>query len=280
MKNKIFFLLVLLGTIESFAKPKIITGITPVASIVAMLTRGSAEVIAINNSSGCPHDYMLRPGDMEKAKEASLLIYIDENFDGYMQHISSKSNATTVKISDMKSINFLVENGKINRHFWLDLNNILLVHEELAQIIGREIPELKEEVYKNKKIAADKIKNLIDLKQNELVSMQKIIIVSDSLEYFFQNIEGNIIKIYQNNASSLKGYNNIEQIMATEESQCIVMNINQNTDLYKKFHKKILMLDSENWLLDKDINDNYDFFIVKYLQMINQLKGCKKKLSS
>ena len=191
MKNKIILLvLALLVNVNAYAIPKIATSITPIASIVSMLTENNAEISAINVSAGCPHHYQMRPSDKEKIASAKMLIYIDDHFDGYAAHLASNFKGKVIKISDFDSINFLDEDGQKNWHFWLDLDNVLALQEELATIIKSEIPELAKIVDDNMNKAKAKIKSLKRLKKHDLASHGEIVVLSDSLAHFVKGMEG------------------------------------------------------------------------------------------
>lgn len=278
MRNKILFLVLLLSVgSNAYAMPKISTSITPIASIVAMLTGNSVEISAINVSTGCPHHYQMRPSDKEKIVSAKMLIYIDEAFDGYAAHLASNFNGKVVKISEFESINFLDEKGQKNWHFWLDLDNVLLLQEKLATIIKSEIPEIAKTVDDNMNKAREKIKSLKRLKKHDLTSHGEIIVLSDSLAHFVKDIEEPVIKLYQKDSSSLKDLENLEYILNTDQPQCIAIDSLRNSEIYEKYNKKIVQLDAENWEMPADISN---MFCTKYLEMINQLKSCCKTQSN
>ncbi|MFU7503349.1 MAG: metal ABC transporter solute-binding protein, Zn/Mn family, partial [Candidatus Tisiphia sp.] len=65
-------------------KVKIVTSITPLAAIIAMLVKDQAEIVAIANNDDCPHHYNLKPSDLKKVKDADIVFYIDEQFDGFV----------------------------------------------------------------------------------------------------------------------------------------------------------------------------------------------------
>lgn len=275
MKNKILFLLlVLFVNTSAYAIPKISTSITPIASIVAMLTENNAEISAINVSSGCPHHYQMKPSDKEKIDNSKMLIYIDESFDCYAAHLAANFKGRVVKISEFKSINFLDEEGKQNWHFWLDLDNVLELQEELATILKLEIPELSKIIDDNMNKARAKIKSLKRLKKHDLVHHGEIVVLSDSLAHFVKDMEGSVIKLYQKHSSSLKDFDNLEYILNTDQPQCIALDSSQDPKIYEKYNKKIIQLDTENWEMPHDMSDSYDLFCTKYLKMINQLKAC------
>ncbi|MBA2629276.1 MAG: zinc ABC transporter substrate-binding protein [Rickettsiaceae bacterium] len=273
----VLLLLIVVNNFSANAKPKLVTSITPVASLVAMLTEDEADVVAINISSGCPHHYQMKPSDKEKVFESKMLIYIDDSFDSFAGKIAEKFKGKVVKISSFRSLNFQDEKEGINWHFWLDLNNVLAFHDELAAILIKEIPELKTVVESNKSKAHAKIRSLIQLKYHELASIKDIVVVSDSLEHFFKSIDTGVIKLYKETHSSLRDYSDIEYTLGNDTPQCIVIDSAQDDSVYKKFNKRIVKLDSENWINDDSDGARVDLFYRKYLEMIELLKECVDK---
>ena len=273
----VLLLLILVSNFSANAKPKIVTSITPVASLVAMLTEDEADVVAINISSGCPHHYQMRPSDKPKIFESKILIYIDDSFDSFAAKLAEKFEGKVVKISSFGSLNFQDGKEGINWHFWLDLNNVLAFHDELAAILIKEIPDLKTVVESNKSKARAKIKLLIQLKGHELAAIKDIVVVSDSLEHFFKDVDADVVKLYKKTHSSLRDYNDIEYTLGNDTAQCIVIDSAQDDSVYKKFNKKMFKLDSENWINDERDGVRVDLFSRKYLEMIELLKGCIDK---
>jgi len=273
----VLVLFILMSSLSANAKPKIVTSITPIASLVAMLTEDEADVIAINTSSGCPHHYQMKPSDNEKIFDAKMLIYIDDNFESFAGKLAEKFKGKVIKISDFGSINFQDDKDAINWHFWLDLDNVLALHEELAEVIIKEMPELKLIVESNRNKARAKINSLIQLKDHELSSIKDMVVVSDSFEHFFNGIDAGVVKLYQKEHSSLKDYSDIESILNNQTHQCVVVDSNQDDSVYKKFNKRIVKIDSENWISEDENGSKVDLFCRKYLEMIELLKQCVEK---
>jgi len=274
VKNKILLLiLVLFANAALGGKPRIVTSITPIAAIVSMLVDGAAEVVAIDISAGCPHHYQMRPSDKDKIADSQMLIFIDDSFDGFAGKLFASFQDKTVKISELNSINFLDTNGQKNWHFWLNLKNVLAFQEELANILLKYFPELKDTILSNKNKAQAKITSLMKLKQRELKSVNELVILSDSFEHFFAGMDARIIKLYQRANSSLRDFKNLEHILNTDRPQCIVIDNTQDSAIYKKFNKKIIQVESENWTAEGNISR--DLFYTKYLEMINRLKDCR-----
>lgn len=270
-------LFILVSSLSANAKPKIVTSITPIASLVAMLTEDAADVVAINVSSGCPHHYQMKPSDKEKIFDAKMLIYIDDSFESFAGKLAEKFKGKVVKISDFGSVNFQDKRDAINWHFWLDLNNVLAFHEELAEVLIKDIPELKLTIESNRNKARAKIKSLIQLKDHELSSIHDVVVVSDSFEHFFNGIDTGVVKLYQKTHSSLKDYSDIEHILDNQTHQCVVVDSDQDDSVYKKFSKRIVKLDSENWVSENENWFKTDLFCNKYIEMIKLLKQCVAK---
>ncbi len=277
MKSKIIILLLVLFTSsQAFAsKPRIVTSITPIASIVAMLTENDADIIVINSAAGCPHHYQMRPSDKEKIIDSQMMILIDDDFDSFAAKLAIKYKGTVIKLSDLENINFLDENGEYNWHFWLDLKNVLAMHEYLATMLVKQFPQLEHAILANKNKARASIESLMQLKKHDLESINEIVVLSDSFEHFLKDMTSPVIKLYQKSHSSLKNLDSLEYTLSSETKQCIVIDSMQDSGPYEKYGKKIIQIDSENWVLGKNMSNSYTLFCTKYLKMINQLKDCR-----
>lgn len=259
---------------QEHGKPKIVTTISPIAGIISMLVGDEAEVVSLNNNGGCPHHYHLKPSDMMKINEADIIIYVDEKFDGGIEKLSKKSYAHIIKISNNKQINLIDQLGKVNYHFWLDLNNILPLQQEVANYLIKIRPGIKQALINNQAKALQDINALMNLKDAQLRNLPQLVVMSDSLEHFFSKVNLDIVKAYQSKNASLQNYAKLEQILKKDKDKCIILDSSQNIDLYKKFNKTIVQLDSENWQIN-DGNISRDLFFNKYVQMINDLKNCR-----
>ena len=93
----------------------------------------------------------------------------------------------------------------------------------------------------------------------------------------FNGIDAGVIKLYQKEHSSLKDYSDIESILNNQTNQCVVVDSNQDDSVYKKFNKRIVKIDSENWISEDENGSKVDLFCRKYLEMIELLKQCVEK---
>lgn len=259
----------------AYAKPRIVASSMPLASIVLMLTGENAEVVTIDTAGSCPHHYHARPSDRLKFQNAAMVIYIDDDFEGYMSKMLQDYSGVKVKISDISEIKMKNSDGEVNWHFWLDLDNVLALQIILAEKIKAIYPELDIVISENLAKYRERIFELTLLKRAELENLNEIILLSDSLEYFFSDIEVKLIKLYKRENSSLKYLGNLEESIKEQSKQCLVIDESQDPKSYQRFNKKIIQLDSENWNASDKIKKDGSLYFVKYLEMINKLKGCQ-----
>ncbi|WP_341751861.1 metal ABC transporter substrate-binding protein [Candidatus Tisiphia endosymbiont of Piscicola geometra] len=250
---------------------KIVTSITPLASIIAMLVKEQAEIVAIANNNDCPHHYNLRPSDLKKVKDADIVFYIDEQFDGFAGKLMNGHSKNVIKISNFNGLKIINNDSYSNWHIWLDLDNVKILLEQLSQILSQRFPEISSAVYQNFEEAKKQIDDLAKIKHQRLASLTDVILLSDSLEYFFDNSQKRVAKLYSSDQKSLKYISNLEHLLAMSHSKCLLLSLDQDVALYKNFKVEVVAIESENWQVT---NINSDLFYNQYLKIINQMSKC------
>ncbi len=250
---------------------KIVTSITPLASIIAMLVKEQAEIVAIANNNDCPHHYNLRPSDLKKVKDANIVFYIDEQFDGFAGKLMNGHSKNVIKISNFNGLKIISSDLYSNWHIWLDLDNVKILLEQLSQILVGRFPEISSAVYQNFEEAKKQIDDLAKIKHQKLASLTDVILLSDSLEYFFDNSQKRVAKLYSSDQKSLKYISNLEHLLAMSHSKCLLLSLDQDVALYKNFKVEVVAIESENWQVT---NINSDLFYNQYLKIINQMSKC------
>ncbi len=254
-------------SLTSYAKPKIVVSITPIASIVSMLVKDKADIESLAISSDCPHHYNIKPSDLVKVKNADIAIYINEQFDGFAEKLIDNHSKNIIKISDIKSLTTI----KDNWHIWLDLDNVRILLQGFARIFSKNFPELQEDINNNLSAALKELNKLQEIKNNEFATIKDVILLSDSSEYFFVNTNIKTSKLYSESQKSLRYIRKLEDLIKESNNKCLVLSSEQNSRLYDKLNAKLIILNSENWNV-KNINSST--FQNQYLQMINQVKKC------
>ena len=251
----------------SYAKPKIVVSITPIASIAAMLVKDKANIESLAISGNCPHHYDIKPSDLAKVENADIAIYINEQFDGFIEKLISNHSQNIIKISNIKSLTTI----KDNWHIWLDLNNAAILLQEFAQIFSEKFPELQEDINNNLSAALKALNKLQEINNNELAMIKDVILLSDSSEYFFLNTNIKTAKLYSESQKSLRYISKLADLIKESNNKCLVLSNGQNSRLYDKLNARIIILNSENWNMQ---NINSNTFQNQYLQMIDQVKKC------
>jgi zinc transport system substrate-binding protein len=266
----LLYCFIVLVNFAALAKPKVITSITPIASIASMLLIDVADVESVNVTSGCPHHYHLRPSDKNKITNAEIVIYIDDKFDGFFSNIIADFSGKKIRISDIVSINFKDSNDKINWHFWLDLDNILALQEELTKIFIHKFPMHAKNIETNFAVSKQKITALKEAKIQALAKLTGAVILSDSLDHFFNNTNVSVIKLYQSTNGSLAAMDLLEKTIMSNTVEYLVIDSGRNPELYAKFGKPIITIDSENWSIDE--NDILpELFENKYFNILEKI---------
>ncbi|HJD55127.1 MAG TPA: zinc ABC transporter substrate-binding protein [Rickettsia endosymbiont of Pyrocoelia pectoralis] len=292
-----------LFTLTSYGKPQIVTTITPIASLASMVLKDKADIEALAVGSGCPHHYNLKPSDLKKVQNADIAIYIDEEFDGFAEKLINNHAKTIIKISDIKNLKII----EMNLHLWLDLDNAKVILQELAKIFSEKFPDLKQDINNNLELALRELTALQETKNNELANLKDVILLNDSSEYFFVNPNIKTTKLYSGTQKSLKYFSKLEDLIKNSNNKCLILNLEQNPELYNKLDTKIVRLNSENWeirnivksvgfnykergakpiIIGETTSDNvsefksFDYidsgsFRNLYLEMIDQVKKCR-----
>ncbi len=255
----------------SVDKIKIVTSITPLASIIAMLVKDQVEIRIIANNNNCPHYYHLRPSDLKKVKDADIVFYIDKQFDGFVGKLINNHSKHVIKISDFTGLKIINNNLHNNWHIWLDLDNVKVLLEQLSKILARRFPEISSDVYRNLGGAKKQIEKLAKIKNEKLSLLTDVILLSDSLEYFFDKSQQNVIKLYNYDQKSLKYIGNLNFLLAMSSNKCLLLSTEQDIHTYENLKVEIVKVESDNW---QAININDGLFYSQYLKIINQVSKC------
>ena len=269
-KILINLMIMLVSAMPAYGKatqPKIVVSTTPVASLVKMLVGPNAEVIALNNTAGCPHHYHGRPSDQQKIQTADMVIYINERFDGYMAKMTEHYHGVKFKISDISTIN-LTAGGTTNWHFWLDPDKAILFQTALLAQIQQTFPQIAPAIAPRFDLVIAKMQELKKLRQHAMQNITRVILLTDSLEHLFNQTNIEVIKSYKRENSSLKYLSDLTKIIKQHPSTCLVLDQSQDPKLYDRFHRQIAVADGENWLADQV---REELFSTKYREIINSL---------
>lgn len=258
-----FWLLFLIFPSIARAKINILSTITPIASLAAMVGGDKVNVSTIASNNGCPHHYSLKPSDLKKLESADFLIYINERFDSFGLPLINKFEKNKVKISALPGIKIIDK----NLHLWLLPDNAIAIMNGLYDNFSKFSPQ-DSEYFKNRLEHYTKLVKELD-KERKLINGTKIVLVSDSAEYLFQNISG-VKKLYEHaDYSSLKFAQRIKRLSSTKD-RLFIISSEQNLEKYKKMTDdgNVIVLGTENWQFNEKIEELYTEEYKKILKLL------------
>lgn len=263
----VFFCIYIFYNLNIFAETKILTTISPLAAIIKILVEDEAQVNVIaKNKSGCAHEYHLRPSDLKLIEEADLIFNINDEFDGF---ITNKLNKKIISVSDFNGIKIIQNNNKKNWHLWLDLNNVNVILDNIAQVLIKTNPELEGVILNNLEKSKIKISNLASIKAKKVHNIDKLILLNQELEYFFNNINNLVVKqLYSNDYKSMKFVKELNSLIKQGDIRCVVTH-NGKGNIINNKQINILELEFDNWP-----KYHSNTFYEQYLWLTDMISNC------
>ena len=183
---------------------KIITTIKPLHSILLNIVDTDVDLLLDSNFS--PHDFKLKPSDMNKLNDADILIYIDESIETFIERplASIKNDVKTIKILGNANLSLLPireggvweeedhgdghhhDHGDYDAHVWLSNENVIKMTKFLIKELSKINPD-KKNIYKaNAKVFIKKLKDNSKKVKKELASVKNkpYIVFHDAYQYF------------------------------------------------------------------------------------------------
>jgi zinc transport system substrate-binding protein len=233
----LFFLLTLTIFSANADNLQITTSTNHLASIANMVVRDSGKITVVSNTSSCPEHYHLKPSDVDKIKNANLVIYIDGKFENFIENLLSKSQKI-LKVSSIPKLHL----SNNNMHIWLSIENTKLIIENLIKKLV-EIDPANQKLYE--KNSATSIKELEELRiyrDNVFSNLKNVILLSDSLEYLMPKAN----KLYIH--SGMGTMHKLSQLQNIDSATCLIASSSEKWDeLSLKISHKIVTVDSEKW---------------------------------
>lgn len=144
-----------------------------------------------------PHLYNARPNDLQKVKNADLLLYHGLHFEGKMIEVLEKKGISVTKDFSEKDYMMTDEKGNkfIDPHFWFDVNLYKNAVKSASQALINLLPEKKEFIQENTTKYLNELDSLNEEIKNKLNEVNKesryLITPHDAFNYFSRafNIE-------------------------------------------------------------------------------------------
>ena len=259
MFRKILILLVIVCNINiAWAKKlNIVTSVTPLAAITAMITGDTAQINVLAGPSQCPHHYFLKPEQFTQIKAADLIIYIDNNFEVFINKSLKITTANVLKLSNSSNLMTKV-NSIDNWHLWYSLNNIKVMMQSIVEKLSQINPDLHSLYTKNYHHALEELSNIQNHMITRLTSETKYILLDPSLYYLFRNFKNDNQLEILSISSDTATFHTLEQITKHSlktRNKCLFISSHQNKNkIQKRVGKKVkvISIDTEDWIMDEN----------------------------
>lgn len=104
--------LALLGA-TTLAQADILTSVKPLGFIAAAIADGVTETKVLLPATASPHDYALKPSDIEQLKSADLVVWIGEEMESFLEKsIDQLPKANVLTLEKVDAIEEIVEKAK------------------------------------------------------------------------------------------------------------------------------------------------------------------------
>lgn len=138
--------------------------------------------------TGCLHDYQLLVGDMMKLSDAEALIVCGAGMESYLPDVAQQFPDLAV-IDCSQGIDLLAEEGEegeLNAHTWLDVQNAIKIVNTIAAEGSRLFPEYADRILANAQSYTERLNALDQHLREALAPMQGKAIVTfhDAFPYF------------------------------------------------------------------------------------------------
>lgn len=250
MFKKSVLSLALLGA-TAVSNADVLTTVKPLGFIANAITDGVTETKVLLPTSASPHDYSLKPSDVEQLQSAQLVVWIGEEMESFLEKsIDKLPKEKVLTLEDVPAIKELVEHSGEEKedkhdhkhdhkhshdhghshdedwHIWLSPKAGEQIAEQIAERLSQQLPEQKAKIAEN--LANFKAtlatKNGEIAKQLEPVKSKGYYTFHDAYGYFEDAYGLKSLGSFTINptvAPGAKTLNAIKKSIAQKQAQCL-----------------------------------------------------------
>ncbi len=178
-------------------KPVVTSSTSFINDMVKVLADDFVDRKMIIPAGEDPHVYVAKPEDLDKVKNADLLLYHGLHFEGKMVDILEKNGVSITKEFTDEDTTIMDDDGEtvVDPHFWFDLNLYKKAMGVAAQSLEELLPEHANEIGKNLESYFKQIDELDNENKKQLSQIPNesryLVTPHDAFNYFgrYYNIE-------------------------------------------------------------------------------------------
>lgn len=183
MLKKSLLTLSILGAMSA-ASADVLTSVKPLGFISAAITEGVTNTKVLLPASASPHDYSLKPSDVEQLKSAQLVVWIGEDMERFLEKsVKNLPKERVLTLEEVEAIEAIVDSSKKevhddhqhehkhahkhehekghkhhghehhdhdeDWHIWLSPAASGIIAEQIAEKLSQQLPEHKAKIAEN-----------------------------------------------------------------------------------------------------------------------------------
>jgi zinc transport system substrate-binding protein len=252
-------------------KVKVVTMLTPIASLISMIGKDKVDVEILGTNNTCVHHHHLKPSQINKLQLADLIIMVDPEFDG---KVIAKLTPPSNKVKYIAQS--LDKRGNHDYHFWFNiyksLDTLVIIYMALSHTSPQNQDYFKAN-YDNARI------RLLELRQEikQPLPLSNILLLSKALDSFFHNYETSPTRHFISEPSiKFSDMKELITSVKTKKYKCIIIDEEQSYEKFSNLFKdeiKIIQLNAEHWERTPHIHLS-DLYIHHIQEIHNKLKEC------
>ena len=141
------------STNDTDEKVKVIVSISPLKEFTEVIGGDKVEVTTLVPDNVEPHDFELKPRDLEGLTKADIFVYNGLGMESWLDQVTAQVQDTKVKlVNSSENANVIDKDNKIDPHLWLSLKEATNQTENIKNAlveIDEENKDYYEENFKN-----------------------------------------------------------------------------------------------------------------------------------
>lgn len=229
--------------------PNIVVSIKPFYNLVAAVTKNSCQLKLLVHGNNSPHDYTLKPSDLQILAQANIIFWGGQNIESFLVKVINKSskkgsNTEAINLSTLPGIDLLPIRNSVNwephkhcnndahiennfdPHLWLSIHNAKIMLNNIAATLGKYDPKNTLLYQAN---ANDFLQRLEQLDKQSKIKLSRVkdkryVVLHDAYQYFEKNYAlspAGAITLHPEIPPSVKHIQEIRQLMQHEQMQCL-----------------------------------------------------------
>ncbi|MBO5997516.1 MAG: zinc ABC transporter substrate-binding protein [Alphaproteobacteria bacterium] len=267
MKRVFLFLFAIFVACPAFAANKIVATYPPIQSLVWSVTEGVAPVnVMFSKAQANHHNVQLKPSQMRILKGATIVFYASDDLETFMKDalktVAPKAKAYSLmdEIPDLTLLESKKDKDKKDVHYWLDVDNALLMVDKITEIMINEDPKNEKKYLANQEKSKSYINSLKTFERPD--EAKKFVAFHDGFEYMANSFDLDITTsdIDLESMNTPKAVKDAKKEIKESKAVCFLVDPQTNRRYLKSLDlkdKDLAKIDAFGWNIDTGVGQYY-----------------------